>query len=128
MNLTVAYNEQESIVQVNMGGSVSTAQLDEESDIRSTGEIADQNNCKSILLDAREATVGQSLMAGYDGAKSFGEHTGMDETHKCAVIIDPEKYPMERAKFLEAVTENWDNNPTLKVFDQYDSAIKWLRN
>jgi hypothetical protein len=83
--------------------------------------------CAYVLFDIRNCKAGQTIIDGFTDMAGFGANFGVPDNYVIAVLFNAEKYPIDRAKFIESVT-NTLPNPAYRMFMDYQLAIDWLQS
>lgn len=124
MNFNIVFEPQHFRVKTTITGEINpTIVLNS---LRQAKEVCLQNQCFNIMIDACDIYLNSPFIDAYLLAKHFQEKTGLSQKYKCAFLIDPLYYPIERARDLETVAQNW-NNHNIHVFTTLENASQWLK-
>ena len=85
-------------------------------------QLARENGCKNILLDARGKKLGLSTVEIYQ-LPSILNHYGVDRSFRHAILADPNQ---QEYVFFETVAFN--RSYQVKVFHDQILALNWLGN
>ena len=124
MELSVRFDTTDEIVKTTAIGPITTYNIRDAS--RQALVIANEKKCNRLLIDITECTVSRSMMEGFMDMQNFMDITGLRYHHKCAIVFNPEHYPLERAQFMETVVRNRPN-PIFRMFTDRAEALEWLK-
>ena len=98
----------------------------------------DANNCDRLVFDMRQAKFKLSFIDEYEFHKNLLRLTNVRLNHKCAVIVSydddlngqkyGEQYTKSITDFASTVGGNWGTKSVYEFFDDFDEAVKWLKN
>ncbi|MBN1952158.1 MAG: hypothetical protein JW801_13230 [Bacteroidales bacterium] len=124
MELSIQYKKDLGIVETVATGEINTENIYDAG--HQSFEYSKKMNCLNLLVDIRKCTVTRSKMEAFLDMEKFMELTGLGYQYRCAVIFNPETYPVDRALFIETVVRNRPN-PRFRMFSNRDEALKWLK-
>lgn len=123
MKLTLKHDPHLNIVVAKPEGDVNQKNVTQT--IIKTLELSSEKGCSRLLFDITECPIGQSLGEAFDGLINLQKTTGLSSSYRTAIIYNPIKFPVERAKFVEDVIAN-RGNLFFKTFNEEEEAISWL--
>ncbi|MBI1286825.1 MAG: hypothetical protein GC178_04530 [Flavobacteriales bacterium] len=123
MQLTILYDADTAIVRATPVAAITKENV--RKTIQRALKVANDHDCLLLFFDIRKCLLGQSLTQGLNTMSHLMDIPGMTFKHKTAVIFDPERYPTERAEFIENVVNN-RANPAFRIFLNEDEAVRWL--
>lgn len=113
------YLEQEDIVMCQVSGKYEFTQKSDL--IEQLNTSMKEHNCKKCIIDYRHSDVILNTFVAYNRPETFQE-IGFDNKAAGAIVF---KNLTKECFFYEDVCQNRGWN--MKVFDDYDQALKWLK-
>lgn len=124
MTHTVSYNLELSVIEVYVYGDFRFSEGREI--LQKTIDILKQSNCRHVVQDIRKANLKFSLVELFMVPKSIQDaltREGLSfQAHRWSVVANDYS---SNLKFVENVVNN--RGYTMKVFTDFDKALKWLQ-